>query len=71
MTDWVWYCDHCKQILERGEDAIVCDDPVECIRTDEWDGDACGYIVCRHCRRPASDIDQNVAERRARGDPNE
>jgi hypothetical protein len=69
MTEWVWYCRHCEQVLERGEDAVACDDPAGCIRTDEWGGDACGYIVCRHCRRPASEIGENVAERRRRGDP--
>jgi len=69
MTDWVWFCKHCRQMLERGDDAIACEDPAECIRTDEWDGDACGYIVCRHCRRPASDIDRDRAEYLARGEP--
>jgi len=69
MTEWVWYCRHCKQQLERGNDAIACEDPAECIRTDEWGGDACGYIVCRYCRRPASDVGKNVAERDSEGEP--
>ena len=68
-TEWVWYCRHCQQVLERGEDAIVCDDASECIRIDEWGGDACGYVVCLHCRHPAAEIGANVAERHARGDP--
>jgi len=69
MTEWVWYCRHCKQKLERGDDAIACEDPAECIRTDQWGGDACGYIVCRYCRRPASDVGKDVAERDSGGEP--
>ena len=69
MTDWVWFCKHCRHVLERGDDAIVCDDPAECIRTDEWGGDACGYIVCRHCRHPASEVGRSVAERNSEEKP--
>lgn len=57
---WYWYCRHCDQLLEEcdgdREDAIVCDDPAECIRSFEWGGDACGYIVCRYCRTPATEV---------------
>jgi len=69
MTDWVWFCKHCRQILVRGDDAIACEDPAECIRTAQWGGDACGHIVCCHCRRIASDIDRERAEYLARGEP--
>ena len=69
MTDWRWYCKHCRQELERGEDAIVGADPEECIRAVMWGGDACGYIVCKYCRNPASEVGSNVVNRHKRGEP--
>lgn len=69
MSEWVWFCKHCRQTLEEGDDAIACDDAAECIRTDQWGGDACGYIICRYCRRPASDVSENVANRLKGGEP--
>jgi hypothetical protein len=50
-----WYCAHCEEDLHRGDDALACDDPDECPYSAEWGGDACGYIVCRHCHRPAEE----------------
>jgi len=66
MTEWTWWCRHCQQELDRGVDAIVCEDVAECIRVGEWGGDACGYIVCKHCRNPAAEIGKNVVERQRR-----
>ena len=54
--EWSWYCRHCEEYLQRGKDAIACEDRTECIRVGEWGGDACGYIVCQYCRRPASEV---------------
>jgi hypothetical protein len=53
--DWYWYCAHCEQELDRGEEAIACEDAAECPYSAEWDGDACGYIICRYCHRPAKE----------------
>jgi hypothetical protein len=50
---WVWYCPECNTDLTRGEDAIACEDPDACPNTKDWGGDACGYIVCTECHRPA------------------
>lgn len=48
-----WYCTHCEEDLRRGVDALACDDPDECPYSADWNGCACGYIVCRYCHRPA------------------
>ena len=53
--EWYWYCDHCELELDRGTDAIACEDAGECPASQEWGGDACGYIVCKYCHHPASE----------------
>lgn len=53
--EWYWYCRHCETELTRGEDAVACEDAAECPCSPEWGGDACGYIVCRYCHRPATE----------------
>jgi len=53
--EWYWYCEHCEKDLVRGEDAIACEDAAECPYSGDWGGDACGYIVCVDCHRPASE----------------
>ena len=52
--EWLWYCRHCEEWLERGDDAVACEDAAECPASAEWGGDACGYIVHTKCHRPAS-----------------
>jgi len=54
--DWSWYCRHCEIDLDRGHDAVACDDAAECPYSADWGGDACGYIVCEYCHRPASEL---------------
>jgi len=54
--EWRWYCRYCDQDLDRGVDAIACEDPGECPCSAGWGGDACGYIVCRYCHRPAAEV---------------
>jgi hypothetical protein len=53
--DGFWYCAHCEADLHRGDDALACDDADECPYSAEWDDDACGYIVCKHCHHPAKE----------------
>jgi hypothetical protein len=51
------YCEHCEEkvgIYYIDEcDAEICDDPIECPYSADWNGAACGYIICRHCHNPA------------------
>jgi hypothetical protein len=54
--DYKWYCRHCEENLERGETAVACEDAAACPYSADWGGDACGYIVCRHCHRPAAEV---------------
>ena len=53
---WRWYCTHCEEFLDRGEDAVACEDRKACPYSADWGGDACGYIVCRYCHRPATEV---------------
>jgi hypothetical protein len=55
-VEYVWYCRHCEEELERGETAVACDS-LPCPCSGEWGGDPCGYIVCCHCHRPAAEIE--------------
>lgn len=60
--DWFWWCRQCKQQRDRGDDAVICDDVDDCIRTEEWDGCACGYVVCAECRRPLVELHETVRD---------
>lgn len=51
--NYSWWCPLCRRYLEIGDDAIPCDSREDCVRTEEWGGSACGYIVCEYCRTPA------------------
>jgi len=58
-VEWDWYCRNCQEWLGDPEDedsnAIICEDAVECPHSVDWEGDACGYVVCRWCHEPATD----------------
>ena len=64
ITIHIRYCDHCKERVGLHYidecDAEACDDPVECPYSVDWDGAACGYIVCSHCHRPAHERQLNI-----------
>ena len=55
----VRYCDYCEEQVGLHYidecDAEACDDPIECPYSVDWDGAACGYIVCPYCHRPAGE----------------
>lgn len=57
-----WFCEHCDERIGYpympDTHATVCDDPAECPHSVEWDGDACGHVVCEWCHEPA--VDQQV-----------
>jgi len=54
-----WYCRHCEEWLGWPEidehDAEICDDPAECPHSVDWEGDACGHVICKWCHEPAVD----------------
>lgn len=56
----VWKCRHCEEVLGLPYidecNVEVCDDRVKCPYSADWDGCACGHIVCTHCHRPASEV---------------
>lgn len=60
--DWFWYCRGCGEKRERGDDALICDDVDECVRSEEWGGCACGYVVCAECRRPLVELHTSVRD---------
>lgn len=59
ITVYEWYCSNCEEWIgwpELGDSpAVICDDASECPHSVEWDGDACGHVVCKWCHEPASD----------------
>jgi hypothetical protein len=62
--DYFWYCKHCEERLgaeptNQDSKVTICDDSGECPYSTDWGGDPCGYVVCPHCHRPASDITEN------------
>jgi hypothetical protein len=46
---WTWFCPDCDTEVSD-EQAVTCDDPATCVRTEQWGGDHCGHIVCPVCR---------------------
>jgi len=48
--------------LERGQDAVACEDASECPYSGDWGGDACGFVVCRYCHRPATEVTEGQLE---------
>jgi hypothetical protein len=52
-----WYCENCEEAIGypyiEDTHAMVCEDAAECPKSIEWDGDACGYVVCKWCHEPA------------------
>jgi len=53
--NYVWYCPECNVELTRGDDAVACEDPAKCPNTEDWGGDACGYIVHTECHGVAKE----------------
>ena len=64
ITINIRWCKHCRESV--GLDYIdecaaeACSDLGECPYSAEWDGDACGYIVCPHCHHPAKSREWTV-----------
>lgn len=51
-----WWCDDCEKFRPLdGSEAFACDWPRDCPRSDEWEGDNCGHVVCGRCHAPVSD----------------
>lgn len=59
LTVYEWYCSNCEEWIGWPDldesPAVICDDAAECPHSVDWDGDACGYVVCEWCHEPASD----------------
>lgn len=57
ITIDIRWCKHCGESvgLYYIDDcaAETCNDPVECPYSVDWDGAACGYIICPHCHHNA------------------
>ena len=54
-----WFCSNCEGWIGWPDlddsPAVICDDAAECPHSIDWEGDACGYVVCEWCHEPASD----------------
>lgn len=52
----VWVCRECEAFRAvDGTAGFACEAPRDCPRSDEWDGDNCGHVVCGECHTPLSD----------------
>ena len=48
--DGVWVCeDHGRRSICDAE-AIICRTVERCVRSEAWDGQPCGHVVCAECR---------------------
>jgi len=66
ITINIRYCKHCGESvgLHYIDDcaAETCSDPAECPYSFDWNGDACGYIICPYCHHNAPSQEWTVED---------
>jgi hypothetical protein len=61
LSVYEWFCPSCEEQIGHPyieeTNSEICNDATKCPHSVEWGDDPCGYVVCRWCHEPATEIE--------------